>query len=72
MKEYQPAGVVLQHEPNSHRNNYNKYNQICHPPNLGGFFPQRPMRLKAPPNPIMHAKPIHYKPDGAGRDRYIE
>jgi len=28
--------------------------------------------MKAQPNPIMHAKPVHYHPDGAGRDRYIE
>jgi len=27
---------------------------------------------KPVPNPVMEAKPIHYPPDGHGRDRYIE
>ena len=25
-----------------------------------------------PPMPVMHAKPIYYRPDGSGRDVYIE
>jgi hypothetical protein len=38
----------------------------------GSFYPMKAQRPKATPNPVMEAKHIHYKPDGTGRDRYID
>ena len=38
----------------------------------GSFYPQKPVRARAPPNPVMVAKSVHYLPDGSGRDRYVE
>ena len=51
--------------------------------NNGGFtsmydpvnWPQKgtlhTVHKKAPPNPVMHAKPIYYRSDGSGRDSYV-
>ena len=39
----------------------------------GSFnYPEKPIHMKAKPNPVMHAKPVFYRADGSGRDTYIE
>lgn len=50
---------------------YKPYAPLEHPKN-GPFYPQRALRPRPVPNPVMEAKPLHYAPDGSGRDRYIE
>lgn len=37
-----------------------------------GSIQGKPLHKKAPPNPVMHAKPVFYRANGSGRDSYIE
>lgn len=40
-------------------------------PSKGSIY-EKPSYFKAKPNPVMEAKNIFYKPDGSGRDTYVE
>ena len=56
---FSSGGMFAQYEPRQQ-------------PKPRSFYPMKVYRPKTIPNPVMEAKPIHYAPDGSGRDRYIE
>jgi hypothetical protein len=37
-----------------------------------GAIQGKPLHQKSKPNPVMEAKTIFYRPNGTGRDTYIE
>ena len=53
---------------------FTKMHQPCAPIPPPGTIKQKPSfhEVRQPPHPVMDSKPVFYRADGTGRDKYIE